>query len=136
LALAGQFQWVARDQGGVHFLSVPEAIAGVPGLQPAIGYVNGRVVLASSPEYFVALAKPRQPTIGSSPAYRADVASPAGATVALAVLHIGDLRSLFGGRLPLLTISPDAFVAKADTVVLTLTRDGSLTRLRLVIRFS
>jgi hypothetical protein len=134
LAGAGQFQWVARDQGGAHFLTVPQPIAGVPGLQPSVGLINGRVVVASSPDYFVALAKPRQPTLGSSSAYQIDVSRPAGATLARAVLHLGELRTLFGGRLPLLTTSPDAFVAKADTVVLTLTRDGTLTRFRLLVR--
>jgi hypothetical protein len=134
LAGAGQFQWVGRDQGGAHFLTVPQPIAGVPGLQPSVGLVNGRVVVASSPDYFVALARPRQPTLGSSAAYQVEVSRPAGATLARAVLHLGELRTLFGGRLPLLTMSPDAFVAKADTVVLTLTREATLTRIRLAVR--
>ncbi|MCU1460824.1 MAG: hypothetical protein JWO37_899 [Acidimicrobiales bacterium] len=135
LALYGQFQWSERDQGGVHFLSVPQPIAGVPGLQPAVGIVNGRVVLASSPDYFVALAKPKPPTLGSGAAYQSDIDRPVGQTVARAVFHLAALRDLFGGRLPVLATISDPLIARADTVVFTLARDNAVNRFRLLIRY-
>jgi hypothetical protein len=135
LALAGQFQWVPHDQGGVHFLTIPNPVAGVGGLQPSIGFVNGRVVIASSPEYFVSLAKPSDPKLGSGNAYQADVSKPDGDKLARAVVHLSELRDLFGGKLPLNVTSDDPILSKADNVVFTLTRDGTLTRFRLLVRF-
>lgn len=135
LALGGQFQWVARDQGGAHFLTVPQPVAGVGGLQPAIGLVGGRVVVASSPEYLVALARPRDPRLGSSTEYQQDVMHPSGPTLARAIAHLADMRDLFAGRIPLGLTADDPLLSHADTLAFTLARGGTVTRFRLVIRF-
>jgi hypothetical protein len=136
LALGGQFQWTPRDQGGAHFLTVPAPIGGVGGLQPAIGLVNGRVVVASSPDYFVSLARPRDPRLGSSNQYQDDVSHPSGPTLARAVVHLTETRDLFGGRVPLGLTANDPLLSKADTLAFTLARDGKVTRFRLLLRFS
>jgi len=136
LALTGQFQWVSRDQAGVNFLSVPQSIAGVPGLQPSVAIAGGRVLLASSPEYLLALANPKQPTIGSSSSYQDDVAQPHGQVLGRVVLHLAAMRDLFGGKLPLLATIADPLIARADTVVLTLAREQSVSRFRLLVRYA